>query len=583
MNKNKRVLLQSAVSFVVLFGLFIVINCFSTYKSFYNIYIPKLKESSNRIKNYSRSILEAYSSLTWLLDYCQENYSSLDVSRSSHDSEKYDSLPRNLLTHRKVITSEQVQALSPEHQRLFAEFCYREILSRLDELKDNMDMHSLYFVRPLQDKDAFLFYYNASDETQYVLGNILPFNMSKHPIIQEMYSSGKAPGEFELVSVKDYYEDGSHRAEDIVYDYEPLVVDGKILGHISVAFFETEVRKAILYEVIAIEFVNILCFVFLGVLLLLIMYLQILKPLSMVQQNIRDYASTKNSDSVIRELQNIKSRNEIGRLADDMSSLAAELDHYTTETAKLSAEKAKLDSELSLAASIQQDSLPKDFSGITGFQLFTFLKPAKEVGGDLYDFFMLDEDHIVLAVGDVSGKGISAALFMMRVKTMLKDAALLTHASPLEIIKSVNSRLCEDNDAMMFITLWFGIMTISTGEIVYVNAGHEYPLIKDDSGIFTVNKSSHSKPLAINPKAKFSEGMLTLKHGDTVFVYTDGVPEATNENNEQFGLERLADCLNEKPDDSPQEISNSLLERLNNFVSEAPQFDDITILCVKYS
>ncbi len=143
MNKNKRVLWQSAVSFVVLFGLFIVINCFSTYKSFYNIYIPKLKESSNRIKNYSRSILEAYSSLTWLLDYCQENYSSLDVSRSSHDSEKYDSLPRNLLTHRKVITSEQVQALSPEHQRLFAEFCYREILSRLDELKDNMDMPQL--------------------------------------------------------------------------------------------------------------------------------------------------------------------------------------------------------------------------------------------------------------------------------------------------------------------------------------------------------------------------------------------------------------------------------------------------------
>ena len=583
MNKNKRVLVQSAVSFAVLFVLFIVINCFSTYRSFYNIYIPQLKESSDRIKNYARSILQEYSSLSWLLDYCQENYPSLEVSRSAQDTAKYDSLPRELLVHRKTITSEQAQSLPHEQQKLFAEFCYREILSRLDELRNNFKMQSLYLVRLLQDKDAFVFYYNDADGMNHVLGDIFQFNMAKHPIVQEMYSTGKGPSEFEVVEVKDYYEDGSGRAEYIVYDYEPLVSDGKILGHISVAFFDTEVRKAILYAVITLEFVNILCFVLLGVLLLLIMYWQILKPLSRVQQNIRDYADNKDSGSVISELQKIKSRNEIGRLADDMSSLAVELDHYTAETAKLSAEKAKLDSELSLAASIQQDSLPNDFSDITGFQLYTFLKPAKEVGGDLYDFFMLDKDHIVLAVGDVSGKGISAALFMMRVKTMLKDAALLTHSSPLEIIKNVNARLCEENDAMMFITLWFGIMTISTGEIVYVNAGHEYPLIKDSSGVFTIEKAAHSKPLAINPNAKFSEGRLSLKHGDTILVYTDGVPEATNENNEQFGLERFAECLNEKPEDSPQELTNSLLERLNNFVGEAPQFDDITILCVKYS
>ena len=587
MSKNKRVLVQSAESFVVLFGLFIVINCFSTYRSFYNVYIPKLKEDSGRIKDYSRKFLEAYPSLTWLMDYWQENYSNLDVSRSSlHDTAKYASLPRELIANRKSITSEQAQALSPEHQRLFAEFCYREILSRLDELKDNMQMHSLYIVRPLKDKDAFVFYFRDSDEKierVLFLGSTLPFTMSKHPMIQEMYSTGKEPREFEFVRVKDYYEDGSGRAEDILYDYEPLLADGKILGHISAAFFETDVKRAIFYEVVAIESVNVVCFVLLGVLLLFIMYRQVLEPLSRVQHNIRDYAENKDSASVIRELQKIKSRNEIGRLADDMSSLAAELDHYTEEIAKLSAEKAKLDSELSLAASIQQDALPNDFSGIKDFQLFTFLKPAKEVGGDLYDFFMLDDDHIVLAVGDVSGKGISAALLMMRVKTLLKDAALLTHASPLEIINNVNAMLCEDNDAMMFITLWFGIMTISTGEIVYVNAGHEYPLIKDSSGIFTVERSGHSRPLAINPNAKFSEGRLTLKHGDTVFVYTDGVPEATNENNEQFGLERLAEYLNEKPEDSPKELTNSLLERLNNFVGEAPQFDDITILCVKYS
>lgn len=565
----------------LLFGLFIAINCFSTYSSFQNVFIPRFKESSDRVKNYARSIVDEYSSISWLLDYWQENYQSLDVSRDSHDFAKYEALSRELIAHRKTITPEQAEALSSEQQRLFAELCYREILHDLDELKDNLQMHSLYMVRLLQGKDAFVFYYKDSKGEQNVLGGIFPFNLAKHPTIQDMYSSGNEPTEFEIIRVKDYY--ANHESAELLYDYEPLNVDGKILCHITVAFLETEVKQAIFSEVIGVEILNVVCFVMLGVVLLLGIYLLILKPLASIQMNVRTYTADKDSNSVVNELGKIKSRNEIGRLADDLSSLAVELDHYTNETARLSAEKAKLDSELSLAASIQQDALPNDFSGITGFKLFTFLKPAKEVGGDLYDFFMRDEDHIVLVVGDVSGKGISAALFMMRVKTLLKDTALLTHASPQEIITSVNARLCEENDAMMFVTLWLGIMTISTGEIVYVNAGHEYPFVKGASGVFSVDNSAHSRPLAVSPKAKFVEGKLTLNHGDSIFVYTDGVPEAINEAEEQFGLERTAAALNENPNDDPQALAECLLERLNSFAGNAPQFDDITILCVTYS
>ncbi len=579
--KNKRVLVQSAVTFAVLFGLFIAINCFSTYDSFHSIYIPKLQENSGRIKSYARSIFEEYSSLSWLMNYWQEHSQSLDVSRTTHNPAKYDSLPAEILIHHKTITPAQAKALPPDQQRLFAEFCYREICLKLDRLKNHLQMHSLYIVRLLQDKNAFVFYYNESDEETNVLGDIFPFDITKHPLIQGMYSSGKAPADFERITIKNYY--ATHRTEQLVYDYEPLTDDGAVYAHIVVSFLETNILKAILHEIAAIEGINVLCFVLLGMLLLLAIYIQVLKPLSGVQQHVREYTDNKDSTFMVNALHKIQSRNEIGRLVDDLSSLAVELDHYTAETAKLSAEKAKIDSELSLAASIQQDSLPKDFSDITGFQLFTFLKPAKEVGGDLYDFFMLDDDHIVLAVGDVSGKGISAALFMMRVKTMLKDAALLTHASPLEIVTSVNTMLCEENDAMMFVTLWLGIMTISTGEIVYVNAGHEYPFVKDSSGKFTVDQSAHSKPLAINPKAKFSEGRLTLGHGDILLVYTDGVPEANNAASELFGMERFADVLNENADSTPQEIADALLKRLHEFTGDAPQFDDITLLCVKYT
>ena len=575
--KNKSILVQAAIIFAVLFGIFIIINSIATYRNFYELSINALKTDSDQVKHFAQDMLQQYSSLPWLLDYWQENYKVLDVSRESHDLNKYEKLPKDLLLNVKNITPEQVKLFSPEMQKLFAEMCYREIMSNLDDLCVTQNLHSLYIVKLMKDKDAFVFYYKGFDEA--ALGDIFPFNITKHPIIQEMYSTGNNPSEFEIIQVEDY--DVTHKTEELFYNYSLI----NNLCHLTISFLGTEVRESIFREVMKLAGINILCFVSLGVVLLLAVNSLILKPLLKIQKDVKDYADTKDTPVIVSGLETVKSENEIGRLADNISRLAVELDHYTQETGKLSAEKARIDSELSLAAIIQEGVLPKDFSdlNIKEFKLFATLKPAKEVGGDLYDFFMIDDDHIALIIGDVSGKGISAALFMMKVKTILKETTLSNHELSLkEIITKANKLLCDGNEAMMFVTIWFGIMTVSTGELVSINAGHEYPVIRSGGGLFEIIKTRHAGPLAVKSKAEFTEEKIILKPGDTFFIYTDGVAEANNENKDLFGEARIINALNEHPDYDPEELSEFMLQKIDEFAGNAPQFDDTTILCIKY-
>lgn len=580
--RNKYILVQASVLIMLLFGTFIAINSFATYRNFYDLSIAILKADSDLAKNTARDILQRYSSLSWLLDYWQNNCETLDVSRKSRDMKKYMELPQEILSDRMNVTAEQAESLSPEMQKLFAEFCYMEIMSDLDDLREAEDMHSLYLSKPIiEDNAAFVFYYDDSQvgETS-VLGDVFPFKISKHPLVEKMYSTGKDADEFEIVTIKDYVL--THQTEDLFYDYA-LLNNNNSHYHLVICFLGRELRNSIFNRAMRITVINILCFVLLAVTLLIVINVAILKPLLKVQKDINDYTDNKDSNMVVSRLGEIKSQNEIGRLAGDLSTLAVELDHYTNETGKLSAEKARIDSELSLAAIIQDGVLPKDFPDVKEFKLFAALKPAKEVGGDLYDFFMIDDDHIALIIGDVSGKGISAALFMMKVKTILKETVLSNRELSLkEIVTMTNKLLCDGNEAMMFVTLWFGIMTISTGELTSVNAGHENPIIKGSSGVFELNKMKHYKPLAIRRKAEFAEEKMLLNPGDTFFIYTDGVAEANNSSEELFGEERIIDTLNEHPDSGPEELAELMLRRLDEFAGDAPQFDDITMLCIKY-
>ena len=249
-------------------------------------------------------------------------------------------------------------------------------------------------------------------------------------------------------------------------------------------------------------------------------------------------------------------------------------------------EKVVAENELKMASAIQENMLPRIFPPYPEreeFDLYASMQAAKEVGGDFYDFFLVDDDHLALIIADVSGKGVPAALFMMVTKALIKNQTLADCHSSADICVKINEQLSQNNVLDMFVTAWVGVLTISTGELICSNAGHEYPVIKKAGGKFEIIKDKHAPPLGAMSGIKYKETTYTLSAGDVMYLYTDGVPEATNRENELFGAERMLEALNSASSDDPKTIDTHIKESIEQFVNGRSQFDDITMLCIKYN
>ena len=274
---------------------------------------------------------------------------------------------------------------------------------------------------------------------------------------------------------------------------------------------------------------------------------------------------------------------ELEDLSDAFRYMVSELNEYIRDLSRVTAEKERIGAELDVARHIQASMLPCIFPAFPErheFDIYASMTPAKEVGGDFYDFFLVDDDHLAIVMADVSGKGVPAALFMMISKTLLKSAAQ-SGLSPKAVLEKVNNQLCENNDAEMFVTVWLGILEISTGKMKCANAGHEYPAIMRRGGGFQLFKDKHGLVLAGMEGARYREYELELNEGDRLFVYTDGVPEATNADTVLYGTDRMLHALNEAKDRSCCELLASLHRDVDAFVGAADQFDDITMLCIE--
>ncbi len=245
----------------------------------------------------------------------------------------------------------------------------------------------------------------------------------------------------------------------------------------------------------------------------------------------------------------------------------------------------RLSTELNMATAIQASQLPKLFPAFPSrpeFDVYASMTPAKEVGGDFYDFFLVDDDHIGLVMADVSGKGVPAALFMMVSRVLIKSH-LQNGETPGEALSNVNEQLCEGNEADLFVTVWAAVIQISTGRGIASNAGHEHPALRRAGGQYELITYRHSPAVATMEGMHFREHEFQLNPNDSLFVYTDGVAEATNAQNELFGPERTLEALNREPDATPKEVLSNVMEGINAFVAEAEQFDDITMLCFRYN
>ena len=240
--------------------------------------------------------------------------------------------------------------------------------------------------------------------------------------------------------------------------------------------------------------------------------------------------------------------------------------------------------ELSTARQIQTSVLPHIFPPFPErreIDLFASMDPARDVGGDFYDFFFTDEDHLCLVIADVSGKGIPGALFMMFSKRIIEDFARIEH-SVSEILRKTNEVLCDNNQVEMFVTVWLGILEISTGRLTAANAGHEYPVIRKEDGKFVLYKDKHGFVIGGMPGISYREYTLQMNPGDKIFVYTDGIPEAITESGEMFGMDRMIEVLNTCADGSPDDILRTVKSAVDDFAGDVEQFDDMTMMCLEY-
>ena len=280
----------------------------------------------------------------------------------------------------------------------------------------------------------------------------------------------------------------------------------------------------------------------------------------------------------------IKTGDEVENLALIMADMEAEVSDYENTLTTVTAEKERINTELALATRIQADMLPNIYPAFPDrpeFDVYATMTPAKEVGGDFYDFFLIDDDHLGIVMADVSGKGVPAALFMMASKILIQNHAM-TGKSPKEVLETVNNQICSNNREEMFVTVWFGVLDITTGTVTAANAGHEYPILKSADGGFEVVKDKHGFVIGGMEGVKYREYDINLSPGAKLFLYTDGVTEATNNENELFGMDRTVQSLNLRADGSVQDILKSVKEQIDSFAEGAPQFDDITMLCIEY-
>ena len=457
---------------------------------------------------------------------------------------------------------------------------YDRIESILDKMVVDMDLNFIYVAKvPL---DNLL-------QSNYIFDSVNPkTGFSRYPLGYQVEDMDPAHSD----ELKKVLETGG-RAQNYLYSYTDTEAhtsatlgvkdsSGKV-----VAIVVAEKPMSILVEARNTYVKNILILALIIIVAAILLYTLFLtgfliRPLKEITNEAERFA--EDHSELQTELKAAKSSFETGVLARSIRKMETDINEYIRDLTQVTAEKERIGAELNVATQIQADMLPRIFPPFPDrneFDLYASMSPAKEVGGDFYDFFMVDDDHIALVMADVSGKGVPAALFMVIAKTLIKNRAQMG-GSPSEVLVFANEQLCEGNEAELFVTVWMAIIEISTGKGVATNAGHEHPVIKRSGGEFELVVYRHSPAVATMEGLPFRQHEFELHPGDSLFVYTDGVPEATNSNDELYGTDRMLAVMNQNKSATTKELLDAINADVDAFVGEAPQFDDLTMLAFQY-
>ncbi len=347
---------------------------------------------------------------------------------------------------------------------------------------------------------------------------------------------------------------------------------------LSIPYIKTDLAH---FMVVIITGVVMVILIFISI-LYLIFRKEFIKPIHDLNEAAKNMVSNLEQENEVDF--HITTGDEIQELAASFRQMYREVKDYIQKLSNVTAERERIGAELDVAKKIQADMLPCVFPAFPDrdeFDIYATMAPAKEVGGDFYDFFFVDEDHLAIVIADVSGKGVPAALFMMISKMMIKSAAQ-SGLSPKEVLENINNKLCENNEQEMFVTVWLGILQISMGKMVCVNGGHEFPAIKRRENDFALIKDKHGFVLAGMENTRYEEYEVILEPGDMLFVYTDGVAEATDALNHLYGTDRMLAALNQEERTDCRKLLEIVHRDVDSFVGETPQFDDITMLALYF-
>ena len=460
---------------------------------------------------------------------------------------------------------------------------YLEAWTRMDRMCNTSEATFIYVIRPdLSDYAHITFLFSTinhnSSYTVYDFGYVRETTNDDYKTKYRALYEGTSSSEI-VIRDRGYIETDAH-----ITSMVPLKgSDGRTQGILCVQRQMenlTSVRNRFL-RIVFQSLVSILILIIVGQ----HFYLRrvLLNPLSKIINEAVRFAEEE-VPAETKLATSVRNRDEIGKLAGSIDHMEERIARYIEEITQATAEKERISTELSLAKRIQADMLPNVFPAFPErdeFDVYASMMPAKEVGGDFYDFFLVDENHLALVMADVSGKGVPAALFMMATKIMLHNIAM-SGLSPREIMETTNNRICQNNREEMFVTVWLGILDLKTGRLASANAGHEYPVVTRSDGKAEMVKEKHGLVIGGMEDVKYREYETFLEPGDKLFLYTDGVPEATDADRKQYGTDRMLNALTRCSGLDPHGVLETVQDDVDRFVGDAPQFDDLTMLCIKY-
>lgn len=454
---------------------------------------------------------------------------------------------------------------------------YQEILSILSRIKDSNEVLYLYMIYPTQTGAYFVFDTDTSEDGCPYGYFMEYYEDTFGKIADKLVKGERVPA---VISDQEY-------GWIISISYPYLSTAGELIGYVCVDISMDQVvkdRQDFLLDSVII--LAVITTVFAVCYLLLINRIMV-RPIKQMTTATEAFVSVREDEKIAQSpiaALNVKTNDELQTLCESLKQMESDLSSHIENLKKVTAEKERIGAELDVATHIQKSMLPCIFPAFPErqeFDIYATMNPAKEVGGDFYDFFMVDDTHLAVVMADVSGKGVPAALFMVIGKTLIKD-----HTKPGsslgEVFSAVNNMLCDSNSEGLFITAFEGVLDLVTGEFRYVNAGHELPYIYKAGEGYEAYKIRPGFVLAGMENVRYREGSLQLSVGDKVFLYTDGVPEATDASDQLYGSERLHQILNRNKDATPEQLLKAVKEDVDQFVGEAPQFDDITMLCLEF-